>query len=283
MSARNGSKGSRESKSTKAPPSLDALLHADSPEKDLERKTPTKGKPTVAARSLQDILEEASSAASPASADRAGESAASLQKSQREQIQVVEARAQGQLRSGGQQLLSLDSLLQSGESQVGSGRPRSGARTHKTMPESLDGLISKADRPDDRTRPDAAPRRRRYIALAAVGLIAALATMSFFSQRQAMPDSEVARQLLVIAEDIEHYQAEHRQLPEKLSDLPRFPDSAVEWPIENYEVRLAVPQLELFFLDVPGSYVLIARFDDEVWVYDRGRSQPLRREQTEER
>ncbi|MGL5324625.1 MAG: hypothetical protein ACRC91_07895 [Aeromonas sp.] len=282
MSDRNGNKGSGGANGTKVQPSLDALLHANSPEKGAQQKKPTRGKPTVAARSLQDILAEASSTASPASVDRAGGSSGSLQKSQHEQMPIVEVRAPQQLRSSGQQLPSLDSLLQSGESPVGFGRPRADARTHKTMPENLESLISKADRPDDRTRPDAAPRRRRYIALAAVGFIAALATMSFFSQRQAMPDSEVARQLLVIAEDIEHYQAEHRQLPEKLSDLPRFPDSAVEWPIENYEVRLATPQLEFFFFNDPGSYVLIARFDDEVWVYDRGRSPPLRREQSEQ-
>lgn len=136
--------------------------------------------------------------------------------------------------------------------------------------------ISTGDKPGESS---VAPSRRKFASIALGGLTVALvASVLLFRPNPSLPDSEVARRLLTVVEDIARYKKQNNRLPQRLSELPGFPQDAVEWPIEDYAVRLASPKMEFFFVDAPGGYIVIARFADEVWVFDSLKAKPLRRE-----
>jgi hypothetical protein len=101
----------------------------------------------------------------------------------------------------------------------------------------------------------------------ALVLIAGIAAWYTLHARIKVPDSEVARQLMIVVGGVESYKAANRTLPEHLSVLKEFPQGAVEFEMAQYDVQLADPKLELFYVAVDADYYVVARYYDEAWVY----------------
>lgn len=144
-----------------------------------------------------------------------------------------------------------------------------------------DTLVASEKNPNRPISDRASSREHRWRPLAIVAALLVLVVVVGYWKGHGVPDSALARQLLAVAADVDKYKAAQGKLPAQLGLLPSFPEEAIEWPIENYGVQLPVPKPEYFMVDAPGGYILIAKYADEVWVYDSMKSSPLRREMAE--
>lgn len=109
----------------------------------------------------------------------------------------------------------------------------------------------------------------KVLSFALIGLLAVVVIGFLISQKgqQQLPESAVAQQLMDIVKGIEKYQLKNDRTPKKLSDLPEFPENAVEWPVDQYQIQLEASALELFYFEDVEGYVVMSRYGDEAWMY----------------
>ena len=233
-----------------APPSLDSLVSQNTP-------APSTGSRPVgrngAGPSLDALLNQQETSHSPATSREAGTGQPA-------------ARARSNTRKVTTDLASLAADAQSTASGATASRPAAAPE-----PAALADTLRPADSERATVGSARAPRKRLRVSLATGGAVtAALLVLALLVTRGSwLPagESPLARSLMQVAEAVEAYQAEHYRLPESLSELEGFPKDAVERKVEDYELILVPPKLEFFFGLDRGSYYLIARYDNEAWLY----------------
>lgn len=151
--------------------------------------------------------------------------------------------------------------------------------TLKTMPvdkaeRSLDQIMDSFRSEDKKSAENPSHKVARHenhkvLSFAVIGLLAAIVIGFLISQedQQQIPESVVAQQLMDIVKGIEKYQLRNDRAPEKLSDLPEFPENAVEWPVDRYQIQLEASAFELFYFEDMEGYVVMSRYGDEAWMY----------------
>jgi hypothetical protein len=92
-----------------------------------------------------------------------------------------------------------------------------------------------------------------------------------------IPDSQVARQVMLVVENLEDYRKNNQSLPKGLAMLDNFPRDAVEWPLDNWGAQMMAPQFEFFFVTDAAGYVLIGRYGNEAWMYTEKEEPHLQR------
>lgn len=110
---------------------------------------------------------------------------------------------------------------------------------------------------------------RKFINFTLIGLLIVIVvgfTLKYQTQKM-LPESALAQQLMLIAGGIDRYRLENNRSPKRLSVLPEFPDGAVEWPVDQYNIQLESNALELFYWEDARGYILILRFGGEAWMY----------------
>jgi len=112
-------------------------------------------------------------------------------------------------------------------------------------------------------------KKRKVLNFVLLGLLAVTIVGLFMRDQtqQQLPDSDVAQQLMVIVNGIERYRLENNRTPDKLSYLPEFPENAVEWAVDQYDIQLEATTLELFFWEDARGYIVMSRYDNEAWMY----------------
>ena len=151
--------------------------------------------------------------------------------------------------------------------------------TPKTMPvdkaeRSLDQIMDSFRSEDKKSLENPSHKVARHenhkvFSFALIGLLAAIVIGFLISQKgqQQLPESVVAQKLMDIVKGIEKYQLKNDRTPKKLSDLPEFPENAVEWPVDRYQIQLEASALELFYFEDMAGYVVMSRYGDEAWMY----------------
>jgi hypothetical protein len=125
-----------------------------------------------------------------------------------------------------------------------------------------------------------APHRLRP-KLAKLGmLILALVVVSLlvfqFLPRKTAVSSPIASQVSELAAAVDAYYKQNGVLPKKLTDLPEFPEGAIQWPVENYGLRSTDNSPEFFFGDESGyTYYIIGRQGEEAWAFAKGQQPEL--------
>ena len=83
--------------------------------------------------------------------------------------------------------------------------------------------------------------------------------------------SPLAAQVAQLAASVDAHVAKHGSLPATLTKLDTFPPDALQWPVENYGLRLMDQRLEFFFGgDLSNDYFVIGRLGEEAWIFTKG-------------
>lgn len=129
---------------------------------------------------------------------------------------------------------------------------------------------------DDKVKPTKNNKVVKF-AFVAVFIASIISYIMMAPNQPLVPNSDVAKQLMVIVDAIEKYQSENSRLPQKLSTLNEFPKGAVEWKIEQYDLQLESSTLELFLWSDASGYIVISRYADEAWMYSSNDEAKLKR------
>jgi competence protein ComGC len=172
----------------------------------------------------------------------------------------------------------LDDLVNTGTNSKSSQKRDSSHRDQpaKTVHQIINSTkVEGASKQEKRVEGVAGQKHRKIISIVIITVFVVIAT-SFFNAKQdkeKVPESALAQQLMVVVNGIERYRLENNKTPEKLSDLPEFPKGAVEWKIDQYNLRLEASALEFFFWEDFNGYIVVSRLEDEAWMYtDQGNS-----------
>ena len=164
---------------------------------------------------------------------------------------------------------SLDTLTDGLQSHTATPTPGR-TRTPAAAPTSLGDVLS-----DLEATPGADAKRRRagktglFLALGLVLVIAVVIGGLRFLAAPALPQGEtpLARELMTMVAALEDYHRQNHHLPLSLSELPQFPKGAIEWDYSKFELTLVPPRLEFFYGQAEGGYWVLARYDQEAWIY----------------
>jgi hypothetical protein len=93
---------------------------------------------------------------------------------------------------------------------------------------------------------------------------------------KASASDTLAGQVAQLASAVDAYYRKNQSLPRTLGELDGFPKDAVEWPIDQYGVRLLERRAEFFFDGASGyEYVIIGRQGEEAWAFAKGNQPEL--------
>ena len=122
-------------------------------------------------------------------------------------------------------------------------------------------------------------KNRKVFSFALIGLLAVTFTVLFmrYQTQESLPESAVAQQLMSIVNGIENYRLERNRMPEMLAELPEFPQGAIEWPVDQYDIQLETSALELFLLKDSTGYIVMSRYGNEAWMYTEKGKPKLRK------
>ena len=95
---------------------------------------------------------------------------------------------------------------------------------------------------------------------------------------KASASDTLAGQVAQLASAVDAYYRKNQSLPRTLGELDGFPKDAVEWPIDQYGVRLLERRAEFFFDGASGyEYVIIGRQGEEAWAFAKGNQPELQK------
>ncbi|MEY3372749.1 MAG: hypothetical protein RLZZ537_1217 [Pseudomonadota bacterium] len=121
------------------------------------------------------------------------------------------------------------------------------------------------------SRPKLAKLGMLILALVVVSLL----VFQFLPPKTAV-SSPIASQVSELAAAVDAYYKQNGVLPKKLTDLPEFPEGAIQWPVENYGLRSMDNSPEFFFGDESGyTYYIIGRQGEEAWAFAKGQQPEL--------
>jgi len=90
---------------------------------------------------------------------------------------------------------------------------------------------------------------------------------------KASASDTLAGQVAQLASAVDAYYRKNQSLPRTLGELDGFPKDAVEWPIDQYGVRLLDQSTEYFFDGTSGyDYVIVGRQGEEAWAFAKGQT-----------
>lgn len=103
-------------------------------------------------------------------------------------------------------------------------------------------------------------------------VVVALAIYQNQPRKASAPDT-LAGQVAQLASAVDAYYEKNRSLPRTLGELEAFPKNAIEWPIDQYGVRLLDQSTEYFFVGTSGyDYVIVGRQGEEAWAFAKGQT-----------
>ena len=90
---------------------------------------------------------------------------------------------------------------------------------------------------------------------------------------KASASDTLAGQVAQLASAVDAYYQKNKSLPRTLGELEAFPKNAIEWPIDQYGVRLLDQSTEYFFDGTSGyDYVIVGRQGEEAWAFAKGQT-----------
>lgn len=199
-----------------------------------------------------------------------------LKKGQKTRGRVVKENKNGDARVS--DLPDLDSLVNSKAQRKSTPEnpPAPSAKPDRSLNQIINASRSEdAAAKEDQKQNGAKLKIRKLLGFAMIGLLVILAVRN--QVQPTVPESTLAQQLLEIVGGVERYRLENNRMPKDLSTLAEFPEGAVEWSVDQYDMQLKTSALELFYWEDASGYIVMSRYGNEAWMYTENGKPKLRK------